>query len=120
MITKQQQEFIKGSKFGVLATCKDNKPRSCVAIVEGVDTQHVIFADVQMNATRDNLKSNPNVHVYFCDSEMSKRVVGDGIAEYKTGGDQFEEIRDRLAGDNLNVRGIIKIKLSSISDIQEV
>ena len=118
-LTAKQCEFIKSSKFGIIATAKDNQPRACIAIPEEAENDFVIFADVQMIATNQNIMANKKVFTSFYDSELVYCIKADGIAEYLTEGKIFEKLKNKLLPQGLNVKAAIKITLSNIFEGKE-
>ena len=118
-LTNNQIEFIKNSKFGIIATSKDNHPRACIAMPEIAENDYVIFADVQMKKTNVNIQSNAKVFVSFYDEELVHCLKADGVAEYITTGDTCEKIKAKLKPEGLSVKAVIKIKLSNIFEGKE-
>lgn len=95
-------EEIKNNEYVVLSTANNNIPRSIIVMPSRIGTNRIIFSNIQMNKTFENIKNNPNcfVNVYIKEKN-DKQYKINCVCDIYSNGDLFKEIKEFEETNNL-------------------
>ena len=93
-LTQEQIDIINSNDWVVFATSDTkNQPRASLLTPSVVESDRIIFSNMQMGKTAENLQANPNVFVAAYDKHLDKCVKVTGTVELTSDGELFDEIK---------------------------
>jgi uncharacterized pyridoxamine 5'-phosphate oxidase family protein len=112
-LTDRQIDFITENENIFFATADaDGWPRAIPVVPSVIEADRIIISDMQMKTTSENVKANQKVFIYSTDKEMRNFMKISGAAEYVSGGDLFDSVRELESKRcELAPRGIIIVKI---------
>ena len=86
-LTQEQIDIINSNDWVVFATSDTkNQPRASLLTPSVVESDRIIFSNMQMGKTAENLQANPNVFVAAYDKNLDKCVKVTGTVELTSNG----------------------------------
>jgi uncharacterized protein len=96
-IPKEVQEFLSGKLAWVATAASDGTPNATPkGSVELIDDEHVAFADLFSQKTRENLLANPKVSITVADQASFKGYQVKGTADILESGPLFDQMAERV------------------------
>ena len=119
-IPQEIKEFIRGKMAWVSTASLDGTPNATPkGSIQVIDDEHLVFADLFSNKTRENLKANPKVAVTVIEEKSLKGYQLKGTGEMITTGPIFEQVAERVKkASNVMppLKYVVKITVDSIYD----
>ena len=118
MLTNKQQEIFKKNDIVSLTTCnKELEPRSIFVAVNKVEKDKIIITDNEMKISSENIKNNSKVFILAFEKDFSSVLKINGIAEYKTSGEEYDFIKNLDGNKDYNKTGVIIIQITKVEKI---
>jgi len=114
-LTDEARKLIGEIKPALVATAsKSGKPNvSAKGSLRVLDDEHVAFANVASRRTIANISENPQVSIICLDAQRrSCRIWGTG--EVLSSGELFDRVSEELAGRNIKVSSVVKVRVDEV------
>lgn len=118
-LTPEMKDFIREGRLAYVATSNDQgipnvAPKGSLGIL---DDDHLVFADLYSQKTRQNLRENPRVAIAVVNPPAYQGYQFKGKAEILDSGPAFKRAVDNVSSAGLNPA---KIKYAVVITIEEV
>ena len=116
-LSLEQIKFIKENEYVIFATASKNGiPRAAIVIPSRVEENRIIISNVQMEKSEQNIRENNNVFISSYKDDTQVKISG--TCEYIDFGELFEEIKEFEKSNDVDVKGIIVINISSVEQTE--
>jgi predicted pyridoxine 5'-phosphate oxidase superfamily flavin-nucleotide-binding protein len=119
-IPTEVQEFLSGKLAWVATVSAGGEPNvTPKGTLRLLDSQHILFADLFSNKTRQNLLENKRIAVTVADAATGKGYQLKGSAELLDTGPLFEDACERVAAMQRGLpkpRSVVRIGVDAVFD----
>jgi pyridoxine/pyridoxamine 5'-phosphate oxidase len=116
-LTAKQVNFINDHEWVIFATAsKTGVPRTAIVIPSRVTNHEIIISNVQMDKSANNIRENNQVFVSAYKDDTQIKISG--IADYLDSGALFNKIKEFEKIRDVDVRGIIIVKISDVEQTE--
>lgn len=93
-LTQEQIDIINSNDWVIFATSdSNNHPRASLLTPSVVESDRIIFSNMQMGKTAENLRTNPNVFVTAYDKDLDKCIKITGNVTLESNTELFNSIK---------------------------
>ena len=117
-LSQQQLDFINENEWVVFATASRGgaEPRAAIVIPSKVEESQIILSNVQMGKSEMNIRENPKAFISSYKGDTQIKISGS--TEYLESGSLFTEIKEFEKSRNVDIKGIIVLKIQNIEQTE--